>query len=89
MTDSHSALFGLAGQKGPSSTAGSGADSGIIGTSGHTGAAKRTTNDDPAATAAGKSTTAGIPHEGKSNTIPGSGGDTLKPSQGTGDIKPH
>ncbi len=39
--DSHSALFGLEGKRPPKEAAGAGAGSGIIGTSGHTGAAKK------------------------------------------------
>ena len=76
---SHSALFGLDGQKGPSTTAGSGAGSGIIGTSGHSGAANKGSVTET-------STVGGMDQGGKSNAAPGSGGEAFTPSQGSGEI---
>ncbi len=76
-TESHSSLFGLAGQKGPSSTAGSGAGSGVVGTSGHTAAANK---------APSEQTVAGMPHGGQAGGKPGSGSELFTPSQGSGKI---
>lgn len=84
-TESHSELFGLIGQKRASTTAGAGAGSGVIGTSGHTGIANKaaeTLGSQPAA----NSERAGIAQGGKSNRIIGSGSEQFTPSQGAGNI---
>ncbi|EXJ79840.1 hypothetical protein A1O3_08125 [Capronia epimyces CBS 606.96] len=94
--DSHSALFGLEGKR-PSTTAGAGAGSGVMGTSGHSAAgAANPTPTQGGVAGVGVSdkdntqqpTTAGIEHGGKSTAVPGSGAETLTPSQGSGEIPP-
>ncbi|KAL2432850.1 hypothetical protein ABEF95_015536 [Exophiala dermatitidis] len=85
--DSHSALFGLEGKR-PSTTPGAGAGSGIIGTSGHTGSANKGSVAGVSDKGNAQSTTAGIQHGGNSSAAPGSGAETLTPSQGTGEIPP-
>lgn len=88
-TESHSALFGLDGQKRPSAP-GAGAGSGIIGTTGHAGAANRSSSYDAQGMKDGDSTIAATPQgAGKTRTLPGSGSETLTPSQGSGEIKRH
>jgi hypothetical protein len=87
-TDSHSALFGLEGQKRASTTAGAGAGSGVIGTSGHSGAANKSSSFAAAGQDSAENTTAGMAHGGKSSTVPGSGSEPLIPSQGSGDVPP-
>ncbi|OQV02119.1 hypothetical protein CLAIMM_07364 [Cladophialophora immunda] len=84
---SHSELFGLQGQKRASTTAGAGAGSGIIGTSGHAGAANKGVDLDTGS-AIQNAGVAGVAEGGKSSTVTGSGGETLTPSQGTGDVRP-
>lgn len=82
---SHSELFGLTGQKRASTTAGAGAGSGVIGTSGHAGAANRaaeTLGSQPGI----NSETAGVDQGGKSNAIIGSGGEQFRPDQESGDV---
>ncbi|KIW17068.1 hypothetical protein PV08_04259 [Exophiala spinifera] len=83
-TESHSKLFGLEGQKRASTTAGSGAGTGITGTSGHAGSLNNKAPD--ARVEASEKTVAGVPHGGRSGTKPGSGGEPLYPSQRTGTI---
>lgn len=84
-TASHSELFGLTGQKRPSTTAGSGPGTGIIGTSGHTGAVNKAANSVGSQTPV-SSEMAGMEQGGKSNSIIGSGGEQFTPSQGNGDV---
>ncbi|KIX10144.1 uncharacterized protein Z518_01225 [Rhinocladiella mackenziei CBS 650.93] len=86
---SHSTLFGLDGQKRSSIPAGAGAGSGIIGTSGHTGAANKSNIADLSDEDNAQTTTAGMPQGGKSSAVPGSGSETFTPSQGTGDPPFH
>ncbi|OAP57087.1 hypothetical protein AYL99_09200 [Fonsecaea erecta] len=81
---SHSELFGLQGQKRASTTAGAGAGTGIIGTSGHVGAAKKGVDLDTGSEIQNAGV-AGVAEGGKSSTVTGSGGETLTPSQGSGD----
>ncbi|KAH0846533.1 general stress response protein Whi2 [Fonsecaea pedrosoi] len=85
---SHSELFGLPGQKRASTTAGAGAGSGIIGTSGHAGAANKSVELDPGSEVQNTGGVAGVAEGGKSSTVTGSGGETLTPSQGSGDVRP-
>lgn len=88
-TESHSELFGLQGQKRASTTAGSGAGSGIIGTSGHPGAANKGGSFDAQAMQAmqaTENTTAGLPQGGKTGAVPGSGAESFTPNQGAGDV---
>lgn len=86
-TESHSALFGLEGQKRASTTAGSGAGSGIIGASGHTGAANKLAVSDVSDNGTMQSTLAEMAVDEKSTAAPGAGSETLTPSQGTGDVQ--
>ncbi|EXJ72146.1 uncharacterized protein A1O5_04650 [Cladophialophora psammophila CBS 110553] len=83
---SHSELFGLQGQKRASTTAGAGAGGGIIGTSGHAGAANKGV-DLGSRSDIQNAGVAGVAEGGKSSTITGSGGETLTPSQGSGDVR--
>lgn len=85
-TTSHSELFGLEGQKRASTTAGAGAGSGIIGTSGHVGAAKGANTDNEANTQ--NTGIGGIAEGGNSSAVAGSGGESFTPSQGSGDVRP-
>lgn len=85
-TTSHSELFGLDGQKRPSTTAGAGAGSGILGTSGHAGAANRRASG-AVDSGAVEGKVADIAEEGTKGTVPGSGSDTFTPSQGSGAIQ--
>jgi hypothetical protein len=59
----------------------------VIGTSGHSGAAGKGTNDGSAQTAQ-TAGIAGVAEGGKSSAISGSGGESFTPSQGTGDVRP-
>jgi len=76
-TESHSELFGLQGQKRASTTAGAGAGSGIIGTSGHIGSVGKRAGQD-----------SGLPLQNAGiSATSGPGGESFTPSQGTGDVR--
>jgi len=64
-TESHSALFGLEGKRPSHAAAGSGAGSGIIGTSGHTGAAKKRASFDAGGLPGAEATTTDQAEGGK------------------------
>jgi hypothetical protein len=79
-------MQGLEGQKRASTTAGAGAGSGIIGTSGHAGAANKGSTSEGMTSTGG--TIGGMAEGGNSSSVAGSGSEFTKPSQGTGDVRP-
>ena len=84
---SHSELFGLEGRKRPSTTAGAGAGSGVIGAPGHVGSANKGANIDVGG-GAQNAKVGGMEEGGKSSGISGSGGESFTPKQGSGDVRP-